>query len=61
MARISAGLQDVTLSAWLSRAARGQAIAQAAESSAEQDRLHPDEPPGWRDAIEAHVFGDDLE
>ena len=61
MARISADLQDVSLSAWLSTAAREQAIVQAAKSSAEQDRLHPDEPPGWREAVEAHVFGEDLE
>lgn len=58
-ARAAAQASGVSLSEWLSRVAWEQAVAEAAETSAEQCRLHPDEPPGWEEATLDRVFGAD--
>ncbi|MEU4160297.1 hypothetical protein [Actinoplanes sp. NPDC026670] len=58
-ARVAAQAKGLSLSEWLSRVAWEQAVAEAAETSAEQYRLHPDEPPGWADSALDRVFGQD--
>jgi len=58
-ARFAADAAKLSLAEWLSRVAWDQAIAESARHSAEQDRLHPDEPPGWAaDSLE-RIFGED--
>jgi hypothetical protein len=58
-ARVAAQAKDMSLADWVSKTLWTQAIAEAAEVSAENERRFPDEPPGWKDAAEAHVFGED--
>lgn len=59
-ARAAAEAQDLSLAEWVSKVALDQAISQAAQHSAEQERLHPDEPPGWADDSAKRTFGEDL-
>jgi hypothetical protein len=58
-ARAAARAKGLSLSEWLSRVAWEQAVTEAAETSAGQCRLHPDEPPGWEDAALDRIFGQD--
>jgi hypothetical protein len=58
-ARAAAQARGVSLSEWLSRVAWEQAVTEAAETSAEQCRLHPDEPPGWEDTALDRIFDED--
>ncbi|MDI6103913.1 hypothetical protein QLQ12_35390 [Actinoplanes sp. NEAU-A12] len=57
VARAAAEAKGVSLSEWLSRVAWDKAIEEAAETSAEQYDLHPDEPPGWAEATMDRIFG----
>ena len=56
-ARACAEANNVSLSEWLSKAAWDRAIWQAAEVSAEQDRLHPEELAGRDDDAADRIFG----
>jgi hypothetical protein len=56
-ARACAEANNVSLSEWLSKAAWDKAIWQAAEASAEQDRLHPEELAGRDDEAVERIFG----
>lgn len=58
-ARVAAETAKLSLSEWLSRVAWDHAIAESARHSAEQDRLHPDEPPGWEADSLVRIFGED--
>jgi hypothetical protein len=58
-ARASASANNVSLSEWLSKVAWDQAIWQAAETSAEQDRLHPEELTGRDEEAAERIFGQD--
>lgn len=58
-ARAAALGDNVSLSEWLSKAAWDRAVAQAARASAEQDRLLPDELPGWDEDAADRIFGRD--
>lgn len=58
-ARAAAEVKGLTLSEWLSQVAWEQAVIEAAETSAEQNRLHPDEPPGWEEETLDRIFGQD--
>jgi hypothetical protein len=57
-ARVAAGARNVSLADWLSQVARERAIWETMALSAEQERLHPDEPPGWAKDAEDRIFGD---
>ncbi|MDR6324917.1 hypothetical protein [Actinoplanes couchii] len=59
-ARMAAEAKGMTLSQWLSHAAWRQAIIESAELSAEFFRLHPDEPPGWREDGLDRIFEQDV-
>jgi hypothetical protein len=56
-ARAAAKAKGVSLSEWLSHIAWKQAVAEATETSAEQCRMHPDEPPGWEEAALDRILG----
>ncbi|MGX6607832.1 hypothetical protein ACWKSP_37760 [Micromonosporaceae bacterium Da 78-11] len=58
-ARVTAEAENLSVSEWISKVVWDQAIWHAAQSSAEQDRLHPDEPPGWEQAALDRIFGED--
>ncbi|WP_430780604.1 hypothetical protein [Actinoplanes sp. G11-F43] len=59
-ARAAAASQGISLSEWLSRVAWEQAVIESSALSAEQYRLHPDEPPGWREEGLDRIFGQDV-
>ena len=58
-ARASASANNVSLSEWLSKVAWDQAIWQAAETSAEQDRRHHEELAGRDEEAAERIFGQD--
>ncbi|WP_305784825.1 hypothetical protein [Symbioplanes lichenis] len=58
-AREAARRDGVSLPEWLAEAAWTQAVAQAARSTAEEDRRWPDELPGWREDALDRIFDQD--
>ncbi|MET0417545.1 MAG: hypothetical protein ABW022_16150 [Actinoplanes sp.] len=58
VARAAAESKQMSLSQWISQAVRAKGIAEGAELSAHQERLHPDEPPGWADDLIERMFSD---
>ena len=58
VARAAADAAQMSLSQWVSQAVRTMGIAEGAELSARQERLHPDEPPGWADDLIERMFAD---
>jgi hypothetical protein len=57
LARAAADAAHLSLSDWLSVVARERGMQVAAEMSAANERLHPDEPVGWADEVADRVFG----
>jgi hypothetical protein len=58
VARAAAEAANLSLSDWISRVARAQGVREGAAMSAEQDRLHPDEPPGWAEHTLKRMFAE---
>jgi hypothetical protein len=58
-ARVAAFTAKVSVEDWVSRTLLCQAITEAAERSAEQDRLHPDLMKDWAGEVERNMFGEE--
>jgi hypothetical protein len=55
-ARVAADMANLSLSEWLGKVAWEQAVAASAQHFAQQERLHPDERPGWLEDAEDRIL-----